>query len=65
MADFCKPSSSRVEHYSPETGSFLGAGDETVVGLDLILVLSTARLCSLNVSLRRRLVSPKYCKLQR
>ena len=33
---------------------------ETVVGLDLMLVLSTARLCSLNLSLRRRLVSPIY-----
>ena len=31
---------------------------ETVVGLDLMLVLSTARLCSLNLSLKRRLVSP-------
>ena len=42
---------------------------ETVVGLDLMLVFSTARLCSLNPSLtdlRRRLVSPiLYCKLQR
>ena len=38
---------------------------KTVVGLDLMLVLSTARLCSLNLSLRRRLVSPIYCKLQR
>ena len=38
---------------------------ETVVGLDLMLVLPTARLCSLNLSLRRRLVSPIYCKLQR
>ena len=38
---------------------------ETVVGLDLMLVLPTARLCSLNLSLRRRLVSPVYCKLQR
>ena len=38
---------------------------ETVVGLDLMLVLSTARLCSLNVSLKRHLVSPIYCKLQR
>ena len=65
MDDFCKPSSQRVEHYSPETGSFLGAWGETVVGLDLMLVLSTERLCSLNLSLRRRLVSPKYCKLQR
>ena len=33
---------------------------ETVVGLDLMLVLSTARVCSLNLSLRRRLVSPIY-----
>ena len=32
---------------------------ETVVSLDLMLVLSTASLCSLN------LVSPIYCKLQR
>ena len=38
---------------------------ETVVGLDLMLVLSTARLCSLNLSLGRHLVSPIYCKLQR
>ena len=40
--------------------------EETVVGLDLMLVLSTERLCSLNLSLRRRLVSPVYlyCKLQ-
>ena len=58
---------------------------ETVVGLDLMFVLSTARLnlvprvsqderpwergcarlCSLNLSLRRRLLSPIYCKLQR
>ena len=38
---------------------------ETVVGLELMLVLSIARLCSLNLSLRRRLVSPIYCKLQR
>ena len=38
---------------------------ETVVGLDLMLVLSTARLGSLNLSLRRRLVSAIYCKLQR
>ena len=29
-----------------------------MVGLDLMLVLSTERLCSLNPSLRRRLVSP-------
>ena len=43
----------------------LGKCSETVVGLDLMLVLSTARLCSLNLSLRRRLVSPIYCKLQR
>ena len=35
------------------------------VGLDLVLVLSTERLCSLNLSLRRRLVSPMYCKEQR
>ena len=38
---------------------------ETVVGLDLMLVLSTARLGSLNLSLRCRLVSPIYCKLQK
>ena len=37
---------------------------ETVAGLDLMLVLSTARLCSLNLSLRRRLVSPIYCKIK-
>ena len=30
---------------------------ETVVGLDLMLVLSTARLCSLNLSFRRRYFS--------
>ena len=30
-----------------------------------MLVLSTARLCPLNLSLRRFLVSPIYCKLQR
>ena len=35
------------------------------IGLDLMLVLSTERLCSLNLSLRRRLVSPMYCKWQR
>ena len=34
---------------------------ETVVGFDLKLVLSTARLCWLNLSLRRSLVSPIYC----
>ena len=28
-------------------------------------VLSKERLCSLNLSLRRRLVSPMYCKWQR
>ena len=33
------------------------------MGLDLMLVLSTARLYSLNLSLRRRLVSPIYCKI--
>ena len=32
---------------------------ETVVGLDLMLTLSTGRLCW---SLRRRLISPTYCK---
>ena len=36
-----------------------------MVGLDVMLVLSTGRLCSLNLSLRRRLVSPMYCKWQR
>ena len=35
---------------------------ETVVGLDLMLALSTGRLCSLNLPLRRRLISPIYCK---
>ena len=30
------------------------------MGLDLMLLLSTARLCSLNLSLGRRLVSPVY-----
>ena len=35
------------------------------VGLDLVSVLSTERLCSLHLSLRRRLVSPMYCKEQR
>ena len=36
---------------------------ETVVGLDLMLALSTGRLFfSLNLSLRRRLISPIYCK---
>ena len=35
------------------------------IGLDLMLVLSTERLSSLNMSLRRRLVSPMYCKWQR
>ena len=34
-------------------------------GFRFMLVLSTVRLCSLNLSLRRRLVSPIYCKLQR
>ena len=37
----------------------------TVVGLDFMLVLSAERLCSWNLSLRRRLVSPMYCKWQR
>ena len=32
-------------------------------GLDLMLVLSTARLCPLNLSLRSRLVSPIYCTI--
>ena len=35
---------------------------ETVVGLDLMLALSTGRLCSLNLPLRRCLISPIYCK---
>ena len=35
------------------------------MGLDLMLVLWTARLCSLNLSLMRYLVSPIHCKLQR
>ena len=34
---------------------------ETVVGLDLTLVLSTARLCSLNLSLRRRSQLAQSC----
>ena len=38
---------------------------ETVVGLDLMLVLSTARLCSLNLSLRRRLVYVKLSDVSR
>jgi len=37
----------------------------TVVGLDLVLVLSMVRLCSLNLSFNRRFVSPIYCYLQR
>ena len=36
----------------------------SVVHLDLMLVLSTARLYSLNLSLRSRLVSPICCKLK-
>ena len=32
---------------------------------NVILVMSTARLCSLNLSLRRCLVLAIYCKLQR
>ena len=36
-----------------------------VVGLDLVLGLSMVRQCSLNLSFKRRLVSPIYCKLQR
>ena len=36
-----------------------------VVGLDLVLGLSMVRRCSLNLSFKRRLVSPIYCKLQR
>ena len=35
------------------------------MGLDLVLVLSTARLCPLNLSLTLFLVLPIYCKLQR
>ena len=34
-------------------------------GFGFSVVLSTERLCSLNLSLRRRLVSPMYCKEQR
>ena len=34
---------------------------ETVVGLDLMLVLSTARLCSLNLSFRRRSQVAQFC----
>ena len=34
---------------------------ETVVGLDLMLVLSTTRLCSLNLSLRRRSQEAQFC----
>ena len=33
------------------------------MGLDLMIVLSNVRLCSLNLSLRRRLVSPIYCTI--
>ena len=33
--------------------------------LDLVLGLSMVRRCSLNLSFKRRLVSPIYCKLQR
>ena len=37
-----------------------------MVGLDLVLGLSNmVRRCSLNLSFKRRLVSPIYCKLQR
>ena len=36
-----------------------------VVGLDLLLGLSTVRQCSLNRSFKRRFVSPMYCRLQR
>ena len=35
-----------------------------MVGLDLVLGLSMVRRCSLNLSFKRRLVSPIYCKLQ-
>ena len=34
---------------------------ETAVGLDLMLVLSTARLCSLNLALRRRSQVAQFC----
>ena len=34
---------------------------EIVVGLDLMLVLSTARLCSLNLSFRRRSQVAQFC----
>ena len=34
-----------------------------VVGLDMPLGLSMVRWCPLNWSFKRRLVSPKYCKL--
>ena len=48
----------------------VGLGEErkcsaAVVGLDLVLGLSMVRQCSLNLSFKRRLVSPIYCKLQR
>ena len=33
-----------------------------VVGLDLLLGLSMVRRCSLNLSFKRRFVSPMYCK---
>ena len=36
-----------------------------VVGSDLASGLSMVRRCSLNLSFKRRLVSPMYCKLQR
>ena len=36
-----------------------------VVGLDLVLGLSMVQRCSLDLSFKRRLDSPKYCKLQR
>ena len=38
---------------------------ETVVGLDPVLDFSTVVSCSLNLSSKRLLVSPSYCKLRR
>ena len=40
-------------------------GNSGGFGLNVSFQLSTERLCSLNLSLRRRLVSPMYCKWQR
>ena len=48
----------------PSASSALYKCSISVVGLDLMLVLSTARLCSLNLSLRSCLVSTICCKLQ-